>query len=144
MNRENKYNDIIDMPHHQSAKRHGMSMIDRAAQFSPFAALTGHSAALQETARLTDNRTELDEGEKAIINEKLQMIMNVIAEEPEAVVTHFEPDSKKSGGAYLNTVGRIKKIDTFKHEIAMTDGRIIPVEHIRDIQSGIFGNMLDF
>lgn len=133
MNSEKRYEDIINLPHHTSEKRSRMSNYDRAAQFSPFAALTGHSAALQETARLTDAKAELDESEKIIINEKLRLIMNV-AEKPEITVTYFVPDSKKTGGAYLKAVGYIKKIDTFRRIIIMSEGAAIPADNIFDIE----------
>lgn len=131
MSEEKIYNDIINLPHHVSANRPHMSAVDRAAQFSPFAALTGHDAALRETARLTDSQTELDDSEKEIINCKLRM---VISEKTEISIRYFMPDSKKSGGAYLNTVGYIKKIDAFNNAIIMSDGKVIPVECIRDVE----------
>ena len=133
-----KYKDIINLPHHQSMKRHRMSMIDRAAQFSPFAALTGHNAAIIETARLTDRQIELDEGTKSIINEKIQMISDYLSEKPTIIITHFEPDVKKDGGAYLNTTGTVKRIDDFKREIILTDGTIISIERISDIEGELF------
>ena len=133
-----KYKDIIDLPHHQSKTRQRMSMIDRAAQFSPFAALTGHNAAIIETARLTDRQIELDEGTKSIINEKIQMISDYLSEKPTVTITHFEPDIKKDGGAYLNTTGTVKRIDDFKREIILTDGTIIFIERISDIEGELF------
>lgn len=133
-----KYKDIIDLPHHQSKKRQRMSMIDRAAQFSPFAALTGHNDAIIETARLTDRQIELDEGSKSIINEKIQMISDYLSEKPTVTITHFEPDIKKDGGAYLNTTGTVKRIDEFKKKILLTDGRIISIERISDIEGELF------
>ncbi|MBQ7861930.1 MAG: hypothetical protein IJ349_07000 [Clostridia bacterium] len=133
-----KYKDIIDLPHHQSKKRQQMSLIDRAAQFSPFAALTGHNDAIIETARLTDRQIELDEGTKSIINEKIQMISDHLSENPTVTITHFEPDIKKDGGAYLSTTGTVKRIDEFKREILMTDGRIISIERISDIEGELF------
>ena len=133
-----KYKDIIDLPHHQSLRRPRMAMIDRAAQFSPFAALTGHNDAIIETARLTDRKIELDEGTKSIINEKIQMISDFLFEKPTVTFTHFEPDIKKEGGTYLNTTGTVKRIDEFKREIILTDGRIILIEHIYDIESDLF------
>ena len=136
-----KYKDIIDLPHHQSLRRPRMAMIDRAAQFSPFAALTGHNDAIIETARLTDRKIELDEGTKSIINEKIQMISDFLFENPTVTFTHFEPDIKKEGGTYLNTTGTVKKIDEFKREIILTDGRIILIEHIYDIESDLFKYM---
>lgn len=136
-----KYKDIIDLPHHQSIRRPRMAMIDRAAQFSPFAALTGHNDAIIETARLTDRKIELDEGTKSIINEKIQMISDFLFEKPTVTLTHFEPDIKKEGGTYLNTTGTVKRIDEFKREIILTDGRIILIEHIYDIESDLFKYM---
>lgn len=136
-----KYKDIIDLPHHQSIRRPRMAMIDRAAQFSPFAALTGHNDAIIETARLTDRKIELDEGTKSIINEKIQMISDFLFEKPTVTFTHFEPDIKKEGGTYLNTTGTVKKIDEFKREIILTDNRIILIEHIYDIESDLFKYM---
>ena len=133
-----KYKDIINLPHHQSKTRQRMCMIDRAAQFSPFAALTGHNAAIIETARLTDRQIELDEGTKSIINEKIQMISDYLSEKPTVTITHFEPDIKKVGGAYLNTIGTVKRIDDFKREIILTDGTIIAIERIFDIEGELF------
>ena len=133
-----KYKDIINLPHHQPMKRQRMSMIDRAAQFSSFAALTGHNAAIIETARLTDKQIELDEGTKSIINEKIQMISDYLQERPTVTITHFEPDIKKDGGAYLNTTGTVKRIDDFKREIILTDGTIIAIERISDIEGELF------
>ena len=136
-----KYKDIINLPHHQSLRRPRMAMIDRAAQFSPFAALTGHNDAIIETARLTDRKIELDEGTNSIINEKIQMISDFLFERATVTFTHFEPDIKKEGGTYLNTTGTVKRIDEFKREIILTDGRIILIEHIYDIESDLFKYM---
>lgn len=101
MNNTDKYNDIINLPHHVSSDRRQMSMIDRAAQFSPFAALTGHSEAIDEVARFTENAPYLDENTKDILNEKLQLIADSLINEPIVSITYFKPDSKKSGGAYI-------------------------------------------
>ena len=133
-----KYKDIINMPHHQSRKRPHMSMIDRAAQFSPFAALTGHNDAIIETARLTDRQIEIDEGTISILNEKIQMLSDYLTEKPTVTITYFEPDIKKIGGSYLNTTGIIKRIDDFKREIIFTDGTIILIDHVYDIESDLF------
>ena len=126
----NNYEDIINLPHHVSETRPKMSMIDRAAQFSPFAALTGHDAALAETARLTDTRIELDDCEKEIINEKLLMISDG---SHAATITYFRPDEAKFGGAYIDVTGEVKKIDTFSREIIMISGERIPVDEILSI-----------
>ena len=107
------YNDIINLPHHVSATRPQMSMMDRAAQFSPFAALTGYDAAIKETGRLTDEKIELGEEELSILNMKFQLLMDSLDEEPEVHITYFKPDDRKAGGAYLTASGTVKKIDDF-------------------------------
>ncbi len=126
------YDDIINLPHHVSKTHPHMSMIDRAAQFSPFAALTGHGAAIDETARLTDKKIELDESRKDAINEKLRDI-SLLGDTAAVEVTCFVPDRRKDGGTYVAVEGRVKKIDTVSCEIIMTDGKVIPVENIYDI-----------
>lgn len=102
------YDDIINLPHPNSAKHPRMSMIDRAAQFSPFATLTGHGAAIEETARLTDRRIELTEEEKTVLDEKLRLLLETGGE---GMITYFLPDERKDGGAYVAKLGTIKKID---------------------------------
>lgn len=134
-----QYNDIIDLPHHQSATRPHMTLHDRAAQFSPFAALTGYDDAVKETARLTDNKEELDEYRKEELNERLSMIYDTLDEQPEASVTYFLPDKKKSGGAYVTVTGSVKKIDEYEHLVIMRDGTKIPIDDIYEISSVIFG-----
>ena len=122
---QNNYDDIIDLPHHVSATRPQMSMMDRAAQFSPFAALTGYDAAIKETARLTDQKIDLDDYEKEEINDKIQDF--------EVVITYFQPDSRKAGGAYVDAVGIVKKIDEYDRVIILQDGKKIPIDDILDI-----------
>jgi len=129
-----KYDDIINMPHHKSAKHPQMSMINRAAQFSPFAALTGHGEAIKETARLTDERVELDESVKAVIDERLQYIEENIKSKPTATVTYFEPDDRKEGGEYVTVTGKVKKIDSAANCIIMTNGMIISICEIFNIE----------
>lgn len=126
------YDDIIGLPHPTSAKHPRMPMADRAAQFSPFAALVGHGAAIQETARLTDQKIELTEDEKVVLDEKLRLLADTGRE---AVFTYFLPDERKSGGAYVTVSGSLKKIDPLKHRIILTDGTVIPIEDILDIES---------
>ena len=133
-----KYDDIINMPHHRSTKHPHMSMIDRAAQFSPFAALTGHDAAIKETARLTDEKLELTEGSKATIDAKLQTIMDAIRSQPEITVTYFKPDERKKGGAYLQITRKVKKIDAIERTIVFTDRSTVPIEDILDIECELF------
>ena len=108
-------------------------MSARAAQFSPFAALTGHDAAVKETARLTDERIELDENRKAVLNEKLQMIQENIEHQPEVTVTFFRPDDKKNGGEYIDIIGKVKKIMEIEHSVRLADGTEIPIDDLYEI-----------
>lgn len=136
-----KYDDIIGLPHYVSPVRKKMAMIDRAAQFSPFAALTGHGAAISETARLTSNKAELDECEINILNEKLSVLQNLQELHPEAQILYFRPDSRKQGGAYLTAEGRVDRINAETGELVMLDGTVIPVDDIRDIRGDLFGRL---
>ena len=131
-----RYDDIIGLPHHRSATRPHMPLTDRAAQFSPFAALTGYEAVITETARLTDHRIELDEDEKAVITQKLQTVLEHIRECPELTVTWFRPDGKKDGGAYVTVTGRVKRIDEYDRAILMMDGTRIPICDMTAMESG--------
>ncbi len=129
-----RYADIIDKPHPVSKKHKRMSMEERAAQFSPFAALTGYEAAVKETARLTDEQEELDEDEKAVINESLQNLCFHLSERPPVKVTYFEPDEKKAGGARKNAAGRLRKIDKDRQMLVLEDGKEIPIDDILKIE----------
>lgn len=124
------YEDIINLPHHTSKSRPHMSVYDRAAQFSPFAALTGYDAAITETARLTDKRVELDEYSKADLNERLNLIQDHLDEQPEVSITYFQPDKKKTGGAYITATGHVKKIDEYERTVVMQDATKIPIDEI--------------
>lgn len=126
-----------------SSTRRRMPMIDRAAQFSPFAALTGHGAAISETARLTADKAILDEYEINLINEKINVLMNLQELQPEAVIVYFKPDSRKSGGAYVTVEGRVRRVDTETGEIFMADGRVIPVNDVRDISGSLFSRTFE-
>lgn len=128
-----RYDDIIDLPHHESKTRPRMSIINRAAQFSPFAALTGYDDAIEETARLTDERVELDEAERMILDEKLKIIKESLSSQPEVTITYFQPDIKKNGGAYISISGIVKKIDYYKRLVLMQDGTGIKIEDISNI-----------
>lgn len=130
---EHKYDDIIHLPHHVSERRAPMSMTDRAAQFSPFAALTGYDATIQETGRLTDARIELDEGGKALLDEKLRRIASMLDTQPTVTLTCFRPDERKTGGAYIQVTGRVKKIDPYEQALVLTDKTAIPIDEIYDI-----------
>ena len=144
MSDEHKYDDIIHLPHHVSTAHPQMSLIDRAAQFSPFAALTGHDAAIRETERLTDEWVEPDEDRKELLDEKLQMIRESLSGEkggqnlPEIMFTYFQPDEKKSGGAYLTVSGKVRKIDEYGHQVLLEDGTALSIEYIVDIEGGMF------
>lgn len=129
-----KYADIIDLPHPVSKKRPQMPLYDRAAQFSPFAALTGHGAAIQETARWTEQERELDEEIKRRLDEELQLLVTQLSSHPTVSITYFVPDEKKQGGAYITKRDAVKKIDFYKREIRMADGTVIPVDHVTDIK----------
>ena len=125
------YDDIINLPHPNSAKHPRMSMIDRAAQFSPFAALTGHGAAIEETARITDRRIELTEEEKTVLDEKLRLLLETGGE---SRITCFFPDERKDGGAYVTKLGTIKKIDPLEGRVILTDHTSIHIEDILEIE----------
>lgn len=128
-----KYNDIINLPHHVSTKHPRLSMEQRAAQFAPFAALTGYEDAVKEIARLTEDRIELDDEEKAVIDSKLREIQNKLQSNPKVTITYFIHDSKKSGGEYVTVIGNVKKIDEYKQCLILNDKRIIPINEIIDI-----------
>lgn len=129
-----KYDDIIGLPHHVSATYPHMPMADRAAQFMPFRALTGYEDTVRETARYTDERIELTEDEKALLDTRLQTLADEIAGQPQVTVTYFQPDKKKAGGAYVFTTGQLKKIDDYEGTLILTNGQRIPIADIMDIQ----------
>lgn len=135
----NPYDDIINLPRHTSTSRPHMPAHDRAAQFSPFAALTGYGASIAETARLTDKRVELDEYSKADLNERLCMLQDRMDEQPEVFITYFQPDKKKSGGAYITATGRVKKINGYERTVVMPDDLKIPIDDIFAVESELFG-----
>ena len=128
------YNDIINLPHYQSSKHPHMSIHDRAAQFSPFAALTGHEDAIKETARLTDEWMELDEDVKTELNRKIQFIKENIGTDLEVTITYFKHDEIKEGGKYCSIVGQIKKIDEYNNTLIMIDKTEIQIKSIRMIE----------
>lgn len=135
-----KYDDIIDLPHHVSEKRAPMPMVNRAAQFSPFAALTGYDAAIKETGRLTEGWIDLDESSVAALNEKLLLIRQALASGPEITVVYFRPDERKSGGAYISVTGVVKKLDSVDQSLLMEDGTLIFFENIYALNGELFRN----
>ncbi len=132
------YDDILHLPHPTSQKHPRMSRQDRAAQFSPFAALTGYEDAVKETARLTDRRVELSEDELAVLDERLRLALAWEDDPPPVSVTWFCPDKRKKGGAYVTTQGQIRKVDEVRRELVMADGGRIPIDEIAALDCPLF------
>ena len=139
MNR--KYNEIMGLPHHVSKTRPQMPISDRAAQFAPFAALTGYDAAIKETGRLTDKRIELDVEALSALDMKYQLLMEAHDEAPEVTITYFQPDERKAGGKYLTATGAVKKVDDFERRITMQDGSKIPMDDVLSIDGELFSSL---
>ena len=133
-----KYKDIINLPHKQSSKRPHMSLLDRAAQFAPFAALVGYDDAIKETGRLTDERIEMSEEKLATLNARYQILVDHLGEEPEVAITYFVPDIYKTGGSYITTTGVVKKLDTYERLITMVDGARILMDDVLTLEGEIF------
>ena len=129
-----KYDDIIGLPHHVSSKRPHMPMLDRAAQFQPFRALTGYEDAVHETARHTDEKVELTEDEKALLDVKLQRLADDLADRLQVTLTWYQPDKRKAGGTYVTATGQLKKIDDLEGALILASGERIVIEDILDIQ----------
>ena len=129
-----EYGDIIGLPHHVSTVHPQMSIYDRAAQFSPFAALTGHEAAIQETARLTEEQAELNEDKKEELNEKLQELIAHAEEHPTVTVTYFKPDDRKEGGKYETVTGTFRKIRDYDKMFILEDGTGIACDMIYELK----------
>ena len=129
-----KYDDIIRLPHHQSSKHPHMPIGDRAAQFAAFAALTGYGDAIEETARATDTRIEPDEAVQEELNAAFSRIADSIAEHPTAKVTFFQPDERKSGGAYVTHEGKIRKLRIYERQIVFEDGEVVPMDDVIEVE----------
>ena len=125
-----KYADILHLSPLISGKRAKMTNYDRAAQFSPFAALTGFEAAIAETGRLTDVRIELDEGGKDLLDRQMQSLLEVLPSQPRASILWFCRDLRKAGGSYVTTTGYVKKVDPYYRLLLLTDGQVIPLDEI--------------
>ena len=136
------YDDIINLPHPTSKRHPRMPVRDRAAIFSPFAALSGHGAAIAETARLTERRMELDEDTKAELDRRQAVLLAHIGEQPEVTVTWFQPDERKDGGAYVTTTGRLKKLRELERALLLADGTEIPLKDVVALESGIFRTLI--
>ena len=126
-----EYDDIIDLPRPKS-KHEPMPMSDRAAQFSPFAALTGYGDAIDETARLTDHRIELSEEERTELDYKQQYLSTL--DSPTVTVTYFVPDERKTGGAYVTHTGVLKRVDEVERMVVFKDGLRVPLDEVMDIK----------
>lgn len=132
------YDDIINLPHHVSATRKPMPLANRAAQFAPFAALTGHGAAISETARLTSGKIELSPDELLELSRRLNFALANLSDRPEVAFTVFKIDSRKAGGCYVRMTGVIRKMDLHARLITLTDGRMIVMDDIVTIEGDIF------
>ena len=128
------YFDIINLPHHVSRNHPQMPMEARAAQFAPFAALTGYDAVIHETARLTDKQVELEEYDNDRLNRIFSELIDSLEKHPMVTVSYFKPDEHKAGGAYMTVSGKLKKIDTYEQIMKMEDGTVIPIGSIMDLQ----------
>ncbi len=132
------YDDILNLPHPVSAGHPQMSMSERAAQFSPFAALTGYGAAIREEARLTEEMADLDEDSRETLDVRLAILCGHLKEGPDVTITYFEPDTRKHGGACRLVSGTVKKVDFYRHSLIMEDGTVIPMEHIMEMDGEVF------
>ncbi len=141
MHIKSKYDEIMGLPHHVSRTRPQMPMSDRAAQFAPFAALTGYDSAIKETGRLTDEKIELDEEALTTLDMKYQFLMDALDDEPEVTITYFQPDERKAGGKYVSATGTVKKVDDFERRITMRDGAKIPMDKVLSIDGELFSSL---
>ena len=132
------YDDIIHLPHHVSQNHPQMPMLDRAAQFAPFAALTGYKAAVGETARLTAERRELDAQEAEELNRRLATLITHLPDRPEATIEYFVPDDRKAGGEYVTVSGRVRHISFPERTLVMEDGTVIPLDDVSLISGFLF------
>lgn len=139
MNKDN-YEDIINLPHYEPKYHKRMSIEKRAAQFAPFSALTGYDEEIKLASKLTDKKIELDEEEKIILNDKIQILLENIKNNPQITITYFIKDENKIGGKYINKTGSIKKIDITKNSILLTDKIVIPIDDIINITSDLFNH----
>ena len=136
-----KYEDILNLPHHVSKTRPQMPMSDRAAQFAPFAALTGYDSAIKETGRLTDEKIEIDEEALTALNMRYQLLIDALDDAPEVTITYFQPDERKAGGKYVSATGAVKKVDDFERRITMQDGTKIPMDDVLSIDGEVFSSL---
>ena len=136
-----KYDEIMGLPHHVSKTRPQMPMSDRAAQFAPFAALTGYDSAIKETGRLTDERIVLDEEALTALDMKYQLLMDAFDDAPEVTITYFQPDERKTGSKYITATGTVKKVDDFERRITMQNGTKILMDDVLNIDGELFSSL---
>lgn len=138
---DGKYDAILHLPHHVSEKHPPIPMEERAAQFSPYAALTGFGAVIDETRRLTDPRHTLSEEALFHLNRQYQLLLEHLPERPEITLTYFQPDARKDGGAYLTLTGRVKKVEAYEQRLVLEDGTAIAMENIMSMEGKVFAKM---
>lgn len=138
---EELYADILNLPHHELTTRQRMPAGNRAASFSPFAALTGYDESVKEAARLTKERFELDEGTIEILNDKLNLAVEKADEQPEISITYFLPDKRKTGGEYVTIKAVIKRIDEYERRVIFADKSFIPIDDIYEIEGDIYNGL---
>lgn len=131
-----KYADILSLPHHISPTRRRMSMAERAAQFSPFAALAGYGEAIQETGRVVERQAELSEDEKAVLDRTQQDILGMLEQggHPAVKIIYFQPDRKKNGGRYVTVYGVVKRVDEVQRHIVLSDDRAVPFDALWEVE----------
>lgn len=132
------YEDIVNIPRHISKVHPQATMADRAARFSPFAAISGYDDMVKEAARVTEERIDITDATKELLNEKLNMIIEFLDEEPEVTITYFEPDKKKDGGAYISITGTVKRIDEYERIVLMSNDKKIRIDEIYALESDLF------
>ena len=131
---DHRYDDILELPHPVSSRHAPMSMTDRGAQFSPFAALTGYEAAVEETARLTQTKGEMTEDKKQMLDEKLHLLLDSAHHPPTVRITYFVPDARKAGGSYETVTGCVRGIDPLGQYLILTDKRTVPLEDLWELE----------
>lgn len=127
------FSDIMNLPHHVSAKRRQMPLADRAAQFSAFAALTGYDEEIDETARLTDTREAMSEDDIAELDAAFQRLLSLESEQPTVTVSYYQPDERKEGGKNVIYIGVFRHFDATENKLIFTDSTRIPVQNISSI-----------
>ncbi len=138
MSQKFPYEDIVGLPRPISKKHPEPTMMERAARFAPFAAITDYEEMVLEEARVTEERITLDENALTLLNEKLNILQEIPDKTPEIKVTYFEPDKKKSGGTYVTRRGTVKQLDPYKKLLIMSDDKKIPLEDICELESELF------